>query len=234
MWTRVENEQIDDKKLRHACEDDNEILGYGWDYYDVRRGGMNKVVDLGNQMNLSMEFLKYDANGIKGSWTARITANSWNRPVHARTIFYVASESSSNMICNSSKDLNENRGLLTLSGSESELGSFKIVMEPHAKFQHEAIVSSLKVPEETLWMAKGIFQVHSFDSHQVLAILYRENQSLTFTEHYIKHIANQHWDEEKACPENGNIYFFQSSFTGAFQVRHSKAWSYSYVLNPIV
>ena len=172
MWAGIEDELIDDKRLRHTLEDDdNEILRYnGWDYYDVRLGGMSKVTDLRNEMNLSMEFLKYDVNGIKGSWTARITANSWYRSGQARTIFYVAPEHSSNIVCNSSKNSNQHDKFLSFSGSQSGLGSFSIVMDPNTELQHDIVVHSLKVPEDTLWMAKGIPQIHAFDRHEAFAV----------------------------------------------------------------
>jgi mannosyl-oligosaccharide glucosidase len=158
MWTRIDNNQVDVQRLRHTCEEDDEITESGWEYYDVRHGGVNKINDLGNRMNLTMEFLKYDASGVRGSWTARITARSLSTYGFASTILYITSDQSSNITCNATQITRQHNQPIVFSGSDTELGSFKIYVEAGSNFRQNTKLSGLKVPEETLWKAKGILK----------------------------------------------------------------------------
>ena len=57
--------------LRHTCEHDEGMAGYGWTAYDVQKGGMQIVNDTDNRVDLITQFVKVsgDERHPKGECT---------------------------------------------------------------------------------------------------------------------------------------------------------------------
>ncbi len=58
--------------LRHTCEQDQGMSGYGWTAYDVRKGGMLIVNDTGNKLDLINLFAKVSDDERSGKRGLRV------------------------------------------------------------------------------------------------------------------------------------------------------------------
>lgn len=52
--------------IRYACEQGDNMAGYGWEEYDVRTGGKQVIRDQGNHIDITTEFVKVEGgdNGM--------------------------------------------------------------------------------------------------------------------------------------------------------------------------
>jgi mannosyl-oligosaccharide glucosidase len=69
--------------------------GYGWTKYDPRNGGTQIVHDVGNKLNLSMDYFKVSGGKHGGSWGARIKGTprvDAPKDLESTVIFYVGME----------------------------------------------------------------------------------------------------------------------------------------------
>ncbi|KAF7508559.1 hypothetical protein GJ744_009108 [Endocarpon pusillum] len=57
-WSNADDPSDILKNLRHTCEQDEGMAGYGWTAYDVRSGGMQIVNDTGSRLDLITHFAK--------------------------------------------------------------------------------------------------------------------------------------------------------------------------------
>jgi mannosyl-oligosaccharide glucosidase len=46
--------------FRHTCGQHEGMVGYGWDDYDVRKGGRQTIHDEGNNIDIQTEFIKVE------------------------------------------------------------------------------------------------------------------------------------------------------------------------------
>ena len=58
--------------LRHTCEQDEGMAGYGWAVYDIRKGGMQVINDTGNKLDLITYFSKVSDEQRSGEWGLRV------------------------------------------------------------------------------------------------------------------------------------------------------------------
>src|SRR5690606_12636633 len=58
--------------FRYTCEQHEGLAGYGWDEYDIRRGGILIIRDVAKQIDISLCFVKVPGGTHGGSWAARI------------------------------------------------------------------------------------------------------------------------------------------------------------------
>ena len=71
MWFGTQNYQSI-SRVRHACDQMDELDSYSWTEYDAREGGVQILKDSQNNVKLTTEFLKVAGGGHGGSWAARI------------------------------------------------------------------------------------------------------------------------------------------------------------------
>ncbi|KAJ4321241.1 Processing alpha glucosidase I [Neodidymelliopsis sp. IMI 364377] len=91
MWGKL-NEQ--EKKLRHAVEQSDGMAMFGWTTY-ARAGGTQIIQDVGNQIDVTTEFIKKYEGQSAGNWALRIKGKPRNgAPADLKTsvVFYVAME----------------------------------------------------------------------------------------------------------------------------------------------
>ena len=155
--------------LRHTCEQDEGMAGYGWTAYDARRGGIHVVNDTGNRIDLTTRFVK--GLNHERNWGLRIkgTPRADVRPEQKTAmIFYLGSEDPDSRI-ECFKATATKTGLFC-EGTAVGIGSFKLHAFGDGVRSHppqSPSVKSLKVPEASVWQAKSTFveQHKSADAH---------------------------------------------------------------------
>lgn len=185
--------------LRHTCEQDEGMTGYGWTTYDVRKGGMQVVNDTGNTVDLIIQFAKVSDDERGGKWGLRVKGiPKASARDHQKTImiFYLGSEDPNSRIeCTEGHKINPPNSDVVCGGTMVGLPNFKVQIPDHRADRdslQRTSVKSLTVPAETIWQAKSIFtnQLKGSDSHEGM---------LTDT------------------PGQGNLHFVQKSFEGGFE-----------------
>lgn len=82
-------------ELRHTVEQDDGMAMYGWSTYDARVGGTQIIQDVGNQIDITTEFVKKTEGPSAGNWALRIKGKPRNgAPADLKTtvVFYVGME----------------------------------------------------------------------------------------------------------------------------------------------
>lgn len=170
-------------KIRHVCDQSDDMQGYGWEQYDPRTGGVQVFHDHREQkVELTTEFVK-TSDGK--SWAVRVKGKTMPGHEEALTtiVFYAGIEginrgSVLKLADKSQYHLPEGiEGDIKLVGKSKELGPFNLLItkdggsnaKPNRypkKSKHPAgkgIRSdaarhvSLNVPDNNLWKAKDIF-----------------------------------------------------------------------------
>jgi mannosyl-oligosaccharide glucosidase len=173
LWAKVDSFATAQTNFRHTCEQHEGMAGYGWEEYDIRNGGRQVIHDAGNNLDLTIEFVKVPGGSHGGGWAARISGTPReDAPEHLITtmVFYAGMEGLGELtVTNEHDDLGQ-EGSVTLSGQSPGLGEFKIdivdgpecshPMRTHKEWDTKpldrTIVSSMQVPAASIWQAKGI------------------------------------------------------------------------------
>ena len=159
--------------LRWTCEQHEGMAGYGWDEYDVRKGGRQTIHDAGNFIDIHTDFVKIPGGNHGGSWGVRIRGiPRENAPPNLKTIvvFTAGLEGLGSVEVANEPDSLGYDETVTLQGSTSQLGDFQLEItqgpetnsHPHSshpsyeeKPLDRTMVSSAQVPEDGIWQAKG-------------------------------------------------------------------------------
>ena len=180
--------------LRHACEQNEGMAGYGWSIYDARAGGIEVINDTGNSIDLVAEFVKSD---LGSHWNLNL--RGLLRPDVSQTkkttvVLYLGSDDSrSNIRC--SEDTASVRFALC-EGSTTGLGNFQFLVTKKTAGQganRMSSIQSLTVLQDTVWQAKSIFldRLSDNDDDEILVV---------------------------DSPGEGNLHFVQMVFRGDFEV----------------
>lgn len=173
LWAKVDSFASAQTNFRHTCEQHEGMAGYGWEEYDIRNGGRQVIHDAGNNLDLKIDFVKVPGGSHGGSWAARISGTPReDAPEHLITtmMFYAGIEGLGELAVTNVHDELGQEGLVTLSGQSTSLGEFKIAIVDGPESSHpvkahkewdnkpldRTIVSSMQVPAEAMWQAKGI------------------------------------------------------------------------------
>ncbi|KAL8849393.1 MAG: hypothetical protein Q9221_005631 [Calogaya cf. arnoldii] len=136
MWSNADSHAGLLRNLRHTCEQDEGMAGYGWTNYDIRTGGTHVVNDNGNHVDLVTQFSKSTAGG----WALRVTSlPRTDATSHERTtIFsYIGMETVGETL-ECANNLSD--GIIRSDNSTA----------------HKTSVRSLTVAPENIWQAKSI------------------------------------------------------------------------------
>ena len=82
-------------ELRHDVKQNDGMAMYGWTTYDARAGGTQIIQDVGNQIDITTEYVKKYEGQSAGNWALRIKGKPRNgAPADLKTsvIFYVGME----------------------------------------------------------------------------------------------------------------------------------------------
>ncbi|KAF2138908.1 glycoside hydrolase family 63 protein [Aplosporella prunicola CBS 121167] len=197
MWSRMENNETVEHDLRHTCEQNEGMNGYGWTAYDPRQGGLQNIHDAGNKLDFSTEFFKAPDGPHGGNWGVRVRGvprSDAQLGLITNVIFYVGMEemessSSSNLECAKSEGQ-----AVECQGAAHSLGDFKFhIQDPEdGKPSQMTSLTALLVPEEKIWQGKSVFT------------------------DYVK--SNSDFDHVSTHdPQKGNMVFVQKVFQDSFE-----------------
>ncbi|GME71653.1 unnamed protein product [Ambrosiozyma monospora] len=157
-------------KMRHQCDQGDDLGKFGWVKYSPRYGGREVINDNEFKVNITSDFVKTE----DGSWALNIKGKTLRKNVKTSLMFYVGMEGDGDLkyAAPLQETLNLVDGDIKLLGYSSDLGDFDIDItygnkKQYAKskkplFKPELDPSktrhlSLRVPSGNAWMAKDIF-----------------------------------------------------------------------------
>lgn len=223
------------KKIRHACDQGDDMQGYGWEQYDPRSGGTQVFHDQKEQnVDLTTQFVK-SKDGK--SWALRVKGVPSNDNPNALTTiaFYAGIEGLRKGNKFELKDHSQYhskkgiKGNIAFKGFSPELGEFEVTVTenggPEAlpngyalKSFHPAAKAietensrhvSLHVPDDNMWKARDIYVTIIQDRTQKLYDKYKDDSTLP------------PWVACVLDPElhnmKGNLHFVQRTFRGEFE-----------------
>ncbi|KAJ4351018.1 Processing alpha glucosidase I [Ascochyta clinopodiicola] len=174
MWGKLDEQE---KKLRHTVEQSDGMSMYGWSTYDARAGGTQIIQDVGNQIDITTEFIKKSEGQSAGNWALRIKGKPRNgAPADLKTsvIFYVgmeAKESCADCQLEAFEQLgagdDKSVEAVNLAIKHPRLGSAGIHIPTSVgeNGRHEGtVVHTLNTTEDKLWQAKYLLKVQSKDA----------------------------------------------------------------------
>nr|KMM71404.1 Gcs1-prov protein [Coccidioides posadasii RMSCC 3488] len=225
MWAKVDEYSSAQGNFRHTCEQNEGMAGYGWDEYDIRKGGRQTIHDAGNTLDLTIDFIKVPGGSHGGSWGARIKGQPRpDAPPDQPTtmIFYAAMEGLGKLGVANEGDPLGFKDNVKLSGGTMELGEFTIDITrgpdtnshpPNTHPSHDvkpldrSFVASLQLQPDLLWQAKSILFAHMKQEVDPLIRKYGTENPPPPSRYFT--IANG--------PGHGNFHMVQKVFQGAFE-----------------
>jgi mannosyl-oligosaccharide glucosidase len=201
------------------------MAGYGWEEYDIRNGGRQAIHDAGNNLDLTIDFLKVPGGSHGGNWAARIKGvPREDAPANLVTtvVFYAGMEGLGSFeFINEPQDLGQ-QGSVTIHGQTTNLGDFEITItsgpdntppvRSHDSWAQKpldrTLAASVQVPAETIWQAKNI--IFSLMKPEVDDLVDRYGQGNMPPPWQIFTIPNDIKD--------GNFHVVQKVFQGPFEL----------------
>lgn len=149
------------------------MAGYGWDEYDIRKGGRETIRDAGNTIDITIDFIKVPGGQHGGNWGARVKGvPREGSPAEQLTtlIFYTTLEGLGNLGVANEPDPLGFEGDVKFLGHTPDLGDFSIDVtdgpetnghpfHSHPTYEQKPLsnsfVSSATMHPEHLWQSKG-------------------------------------------------------------------------------
>ncbi|OKL63106.1 hypothetical protein UA08_01397 [Talaromyces atroroseus] len=226
LWANVDSYETAQANFRHTCEQNEGMRGYGWDEYDVRKGGRQTIHDVGNFVDITIDFVKIPGGHHGGSWGARVKGvprEDAPADTHTTVVFYTSLEGLGSVQVENTVEnqigLKEN---VKLKGMTPDLGEFSIDITPgpdsnrHPDLDHPSsiekpldrpLVASLQTPPEHLWQVKPLlFTAMKPDVEALFAKYGTESPPPAPRVFTVPVHAGQ-----------GNLHFVQKVFEGAFE-----------------
>lgn len=198
------------------------MASYGWDEYDLRRGGVETIRDEGNKIDITVSFAKLHNGDHGGNWAARIKGTP--RPdapedLQTMIMYYVADEVGPLEIKEKSTESGF-EGDITFTGASKDLGKYNLVITggegKRPEFDHDlaserrvdkTLVRSGELPSEVLWQAKQVAFTQLSESIKSIAPRLKRDQIPPAA--LIYRLQNS--------PETGNVHLVQKVFEGEFE-----------------
>lgn len=205
--------------IRHACEQDPQILGTAWTKHDGKHFGTQHITDYLNNIELDIKFVKMDGeNG--GDWAVRIHGSPLDsaKPSSISLVFYVALENS-----NGKLEFDSNG---SIEGSSEFLGKFKVSMienEDNLMFPSEYVADGIpdisltnrvafSVPNDDIWKAKLVLKQVVTENGKKMAAKHQHM--------FGRQLNGAHFFMAPATAKEGNLLMFQTMFPSDFQVEY--------------
>lgn len=221
MWYNIDDYQ-GLNKIRHACDTNDVMQGYGWERYDPRSGGVQVFHDTEQHLELTTEFIK-DKEGT--AWAIRVKGVPDELPEggprKTTLVFYAGLEGLGKLDLKSEDDPSGLAGDIELKGKSQDLGLFDLKItegkNKHPKSTHKLAKSrvaekarhiSLRVPDDNVWKARDIFVTLMQDSIQKYYEQYSEDATLP--PWVITSLESIH-------KMKGNLHLIQRTFEGPFE-----------------
>ena len=198
MWSNADSPTRLRKNLRHTCEQNEGMDGYGWTWYDPRTGGSQTIHDVGNKVDITTDFVKAAESD---QWTWALTIEGKLHQAAQKTqkttlIFYLGVEAeTSNVECRQVDDSQTAHAVC--SGTAGALSNLNLEIFIPPSMSNDAttanmVVESLVVQNDQVWQAKSIFLEGLARRGSDSTMLHNENGS-------------------------GNMHFIQMTFEGDFK-----------------
>lgn len=218
MWYNVDDYQ-GIMKVRHSCNQEDDMKGFGWIKYDPRSGGREVIRDNDCKIDIVIDFVKNE----EGNWGAQIRGIPKKGYANVKTslVFYTGLEGEGLLTSPSMDDTVE--GDVELIGFSEQLGGgFTVAVsegsvenkKPH--YRNVVLPNldpakthylSLHVPDDNIWRADEIF----------MTMLQESIESLTLENPDLQDIpADQLYTIRSLHDFSGNMHFVQKTFQGEF------------------
>lgn len=213
--------------IRHKCDQNQAINGFGWEKYDLRLGGRQFFNDDGLKFRLTTDFVKSDLGwGLK----VRGEPQQGYEDKSIAIVFYAGLEGAGELRLDGDEPANgfAPGDTVGLRGYSPELGNFSVqVSDGPSSNRHKSVprsrvplpsldplnthYASLTVPTGEVWKAKDIF----------VAMLSNSIEDLTTNLKVQQHKVNPD-PSCLLCLRNlnefrGNLHYVEKIFTGAFE-----------------
>lgn len=152
------------------------MAGYGWDEYDIRKGGRQTIHDAGNTIDITIDFIKVPGGTHGGSWAARVKGVPREDAPDAQLttmVFYTGLEGLGSLEVANEPDPLGFEGDVKINGMTPDLGDFSIDItagpdsnehpyHSHPSYEQKPLdrtmVASLFMPQEFLWQTKSMLE----------------------------------------------------------------------------
>ncbi|KAK2764963.1 Processing alpha glucosidase I [Arachnomyces sp. PD_36] len=225
LWAKVDDYATGQSNFRHTCEQHEGMAGYGWDEYDIRKGGRETIHDAGNTLDLTIDFIKVPGGSNGGSWGARIKGEPRpDAPPNQPTtlVFYAAMEGLGSLEVANELDPLGYLDDVTIKGEAPGLDTFQIDVTRgpktnahpppgHPSYDTKPLdrtfVGSFEAPSDVLWQVKGVLFAQMKQEVEAFFQQYgNENPPPPAQVFTIPH-----------APSDGNIHMVQKVFEGPFE-----------------
>lgn len=149
--------------LRHTCDVDDPIHGYGWKFYDARTGGSQIINDTGNHVDISTDFLK-SVDQESQQWQLRVQAvprAGAQERQSSMLVFYLGSENpESKITCKRHHSHRVSHSDVSCQGTTPTIGAFSVdigVSGARSDLLQHLVVNSMNIPVTKIWQAKAVF-----------------------------------------------------------------------------
>ncbi|TFL06922.1 glycoside hydrolase [Pterulicium gracile] len=226
LWFGTHNYQSI-SRLRHACEQGDELQGYTWTEYDPKDGGVQVIKDPLNNIKITTEFLKVPGGEHGGSWATRVKGEPLDKTRRSRVslVFYAGLEGFGSLDMETDEDENGLDGDVVLRGSSPDLDDFTLRIIDD--IENEPITTGPMASKFT----ERIGKTHFLGRHMEQGKVWTARE--TILENIISHaspILKEYQDPKASPPDpaftlqlsdetysNSNLYAIQKFFEGSFQ-----------------
>lgn len=221
------------------------MAGYGWDEYDIRKGGRETIHDAGNTLDLTIDFVKVPGGQHGGNWAARIKGvprEEGSDEQITTVVFYATLEGLGNIGVATDSDGRGFEGDVKFTGNTLDLGDFSLDVtagpetNEHPFYDHpsyedkpldRSIVSSLFLEAQLLWQSKRcpLFSIpvpYEASADRIPVILFSQLKSQV--EGYVEKYGQTNPPPPaqvftiKNEPGDGNVHLVEKVFKGPFEV----------------
>ncbi|KAK6635847.1 hypothetical protein RUM44_001101 [Polyplax serrata] len=143
MWYFPKLVEPGNAKIRHWCEQSDNLKNYTWTEHDGRNFGIQEIYD--GPYHIQTSFVKRLGGNHGGDWTANVKVNSNQKSVandEVSLIFYAAIEEKSNGMIEPS--FNDRYGILGITGNTQGLGKFRFTVHNQTnEILHDSFLSTV-------------------------------------------------------------------------------------------
>ncbi|KAG0165528.1 Processing alpha glucosidase I [Apophysomyces sp. BC1034] len=212
------------QRIRHACDQNDGINGYGYHKHDGRRLAIQKIRDDPSNVAITTEFVKVPGGNNGGDWGVRVRGTLLDDSVSPTTsvMFYIGLEGEGSMDITSKTSSKGLESPVKMEGDTPELGDFEfqIVDDPlnEHPVDNDRDLSltqwwGVEVPEDHVWRAKDYALENMIVSAREK--LSHASQEDAFARPYAFFTLTNTLTEEE--DQLANFYVFQKVFKGNFQ-----------------
>ncbi|PPQ68502.1 hypothetical protein CVT26_003441 [Gymnopilus dilepis] len=226
MWFGTQNYNSV-QRVRHACDQGDNLDSYAWTEYDTREGGVQVLKDGINNVKITTEFLKVAGGDHGGSWAVRVKGEPIDKDKVSRvsTIFYFGLEGLGGLEMETDENENGLLGEIKLTGSTPELDDFTIrildgddnkpvTIGPHADAFKARIGKThfvgRTVKEGEVWQARDFIMSALLGRAREVITPYQDPAVGSPDPSFVLQLPDDVY-------MNSNLYAFQKTFDGPFQ-----------------